>query len=186
MAHSVCHYNVAWTIEVYPLAFSAFISVPEVVCIQNKQTFRYSPRYHLIDLSLPDANCHPCQQLHWQIQSSWMHRLNPSPWAESVLPITNLYVWIHEKLLSPELSVCELSWTLKYIQLKRKKNEREGEEGSLKRSVNKLVSLFIETEDICLICHFFIVIMQPNKFSQLRKHTGYLDHDFGQKSYFCK
>lgn len=61
------------------------------------------------------------------------HRLNPSPWAEYILPVTNHYLWIHAKLRPLELS-----------EIKKKKGVR-GEEGSLKRSVNQLVNLLPET-----------------------------------------
>lgn len=122
-----------WTIELSPIHSSILIYIPEVIFIYIKQKASYFLRFCCIDLSLPDTNCHPCRQLHWQTHSSLSPGIEPISWAEYILPITSQYLWIHDDL-PPQLSVHELWWTLTYLPLERKK------EGQSRRRKSKMVS----------------------------------------------
>lgn len=57
-----------------PLCSSILIYSPEIIFRYIKQKVSYFVRFCCIDLSLPDTNCHPCQQLHGQTQQLIEHR----------------------------------------------------------------------------------------------------------------
>lgn len=178
---SVCYYNMTWTIELSSPFSSILIYIPEIIFTYIKQKVSYFLRFCCIDLSLPDTNCHPCQQLHWQTHSSlsrdWTHllgRVHPASYqsvpVDSWGPVS--------RAVSP--------WTFMNTNIHSIREEKEGveaEEESLKLSVIQLAHLFTDTEDLYSIRHFFIVILYSSKF---RKNSvgkdcmlGCSGHGFG-------